>query len=168
MKQIVSSFSSVLLLFALTNNMAQNPPEPLEIANTVSNFWFGNNLSGLSAYATNLYSGAATNYLPAVLVSAFHDHLFAGKVLSASNKFARVQTYVSSYPQNFTDSFKGGLEIVAEMANEDIRMICSMGLNPVQVPSTNISPQAVRDDSGGHFMPPHIAVLYYAPAVTIP
>lgn len=161
--------NTLICLFLISCSVwAQNPPEPLEIANTVSNFWFGNNLSGLSAYATNLYSGAATNYLPAVLVSAFHDHLFAGKVLSASNKFARVQTYVSSYPQNFTDSFKGGLEIVAEMANEDIRMICSMGLNPVQVPSTNISPQAVRDDSGGHFMPPHIAVLYYAPAVTIP
>lgn len=159
----------LICLFSISGSLwAQNPPMPLEIANAVSNLWFDNNLSGLSAYATNLYSGAATNYLPAVLVSAFHDHLFTGKVLSASNKFARVQTYVSSYPQTFTETFKGGLEIVADMADEDIRMIYSMGLNPAQVPLTNISPQAIRDDSGSHFMPPHIAVLYYAPAVTIP
>ena len=146
---------------------AQNPP-PLEIANAVSNLWFGNNLPGLSVYATNLYSGTATNYLPAVLVSAFHDHLFAGRPLSASNKLARVQVCVSGQPQTFTDTFKGMLEIVSDMAGEDIGMVLSMGLNPAQVPPANISPQAVRDDSGGSFMPPHIAILYYAPNFTLP
>jgi hypothetical protein len=143
------------------------PPSPLGVANTVSNLWFSNNLSGLSAYAANLYSGQMTNYLPAVLVSAFHDHLFGGRLISASNKCARVQAFASSHPQTFTDTFKGMLEIVSRMADGDIGMVLPMNLDPVQVPSPNISPQAVRNDSGDTFMPPHIAILYHAPPVML-
>ena len=80
----------------------------------------------------------------------------------------RIQAYVSGHPQTFTDSFRWVLEVVSVMANEDIGMVLGMGLNPAQVPSANISPQAVRDDSGSSFMPPHIAILYHAPGVTLP
>jgi hypothetical protein len=163
-KAIVLVFATALIVF----HSKAEPPSPIEVANTVSNFWFGNNLSSLSVYATNLYSDAMTNYLPAVLLSAFHDHLFAGKLMSASNKFERVRFYVSGHPQEFTEFFKGILVVVSGMSGGDIAMFRSMGLNPAQLPGTHISPQAVRDDGGSTFMPPHIAILYLAPAATIP
>ena len=162
---------SIIICLGLAAGLscAQTPPAPLEIANTVSNFWYGNNLTGLSSYATNLCSGGATNYLPAVLVSAFHDQYFAGKIISASNKLARVHDYANATPNAVSDIFMGNLGLLLDANRTDIGMMASFGLDPVQIPSANISPQRFRDVSLGlPILLPHIDILYHAPAVTLP
>lgn len=143
---------------------SQNLPQPMEIANTVSNLWFGNNLSGLSAYTTNLYSGAATNYLPAIMVSIFHDRVFTGKLLTASNKLERVASNVAETPQYFSDGFRYYISMMTDMTKNPINRAAAQGINPDAIP---VTPQTLRD-SMGTFMIPDIAILYETPALTLP
>jgi len=153
---------SACLLAAMYSN-AQNPT-PLEIANTVSNFWFSNNLSGLSVYATNLYSGTATNYLPAIMVSIFHDRVFEGKLVTASNKLSKVQTKIGSIPGQFTDRFNYHFSIINSMTLRSINEISAQGLDPNGVAP---EPQLIKSDMGS-FLIPDISILYDTPPVSLP
>jgi hypothetical protein len=154
---------AALLLPGITG-LSQNPPQPLEIANTVSNLWFSNNLAGLSAYATSLYSGTATNYLPAIMVSMFHDRVFTGKPLTASNKIGRVASHIETTPQSFPDGFKHFVSVLTDMTNRPAGRALTQGINPDAIP---VTPQILRDNMGG-FMIPDIAVLYEIPALSLP
>lgn len=52
-------------------------PSPEDVANTVSNLWVSENLNQLESYITNLYA-SSSNYVPAILASAFYDSVFLG------------------------------------------------------------------------------------------
>jgi hypothetical protein len=162
---------SIIICLGLATGLlcAQTPPAPLEIANVVSNYWFSNNLTGFSSYATNLYSGGATDYLPAVLVSAFHDQYFLGRLISSSNKLARVQEYASASPNVVSDTFMGTLELLLSANRFDMQMATSKGVSPVQMPATYIVPQQFRDETVKlPILLPHIDILYHTPSVTLP
>ena len=145
--------------------LSQTPlPQPSEIANSVSSFWFGNNLPGLSAYATNLYSGTATNYLPAIMVSIFHDRVFYGRLVSASNKLSRVNARLQTTPASFPDGFKYHFSVINSMTCQSIEDVLAQGLNPDAITP---EPHLIRADMGT-FLIPDIAILYEAPALTLP
>jgi hypothetical protein len=154
----------VALLLSGITGLSQNPPQPLEIANTVSNLWFSNNLAGLSVYATGLYSAATTNYLPAIMVSMFHDRVFAGKLLTASNKIGRVASHIETTPQSFSDGFKHFISVLTDMTSRPVGRALAQGVNPDAIP---VTPQLLRDNMGD-FMIPDIAVLYETPALSLP
>jgi hypothetical protein len=141
------------------------PPTSLEVANTVSNLWQGRKLSEFSVYATNLYANAS-NYVPAIVVSAFHDAAFLGKLQSATNKCGRIQKQIVVAPQAFPIEFKEVLSGVERSFKEEIDMHTANGRTPAMLEAT-ASPQAARE-ACGDFVVPHIFILYYAPAVTLP
>jgi hypothetical protein len=139
-------------------------PDPLEVANAVSNLWFSNNLIGLSAYATNIYSGATTNYLPAIMVSIFHDRVFEGKLVTASNKLCKVNAKLETAPGVFSDRFKYNFSILNGMSVRSISEITAQGLDPNAMPA---EPQLIHGDMGS-LMIPDISILYDTPAVMLP
>jgi hypothetical protein len=146
--------------------IAQEQSQPLEIANTVSNLWVNNNFSNMTVYVNGLYIGYKTNYLPIVLVSAFHDSVFLGNLLSASNKLERVNQFVLTSPQSFTDEFKVYLrELIGEVKME-IDLYVKSGRTPEDVQG-QASPQTVRSISQDILLP-DISILYYTPAITLP
>ena len=165
MKRIVSAFSSMLLLFAWTNIMAQEPPTPSEVANSVSNLWIGQDFSGLNSYVTNLYA-TYSNYVPAILAASFHDGIYLGKMSQATSKLARVQGCITNNPQGFSVEFKDLLgELQSEMKRE-IDLHVRMGTSP-QTLESNASPQIVRSTWGTELLP-QINILYYTPATNAP
>lgn len=144
---------------------AQSPPPPSVVANTVSNLWHTRSLAELSVYATNLYS-SATNYVPAILVSVFHDSVFTGDLQPAISNLVRIQHHAAHTPQGYTDTFKRSLAELLKDSREESEMHAAWGNTP-QVLQTNASPQTVRDAWDGLPLP-FISILFEAPSVTLP
>jgi len=165
MKRIVSVFSFALPLVALTNMMAQEPPTPLEVANSVSNQWIEQDFVGLNTYVTNLYI-TYSNYVPAILAASFHDGIYLGKMSQATNKLARIQGCMMNNPQNFTVEFKDLLNELRSELKREIDLHDRMGTSP-QALEANASPQAVRSTWGAELLP-QINIIYYAPATSVP
>ncbi len=165
MKRIVSVFSFALPLVALTNMMAQEPPTPLEVANSVSNLWIGQNFSGMNTYVTNLYN-TYSNYMPAILAASFHDGVYLGKMSQAFDKLARVQGCVTNNPQNFTIEFRDLLNELRSELRREIDLHDRMGTSP-QALEANASPQTIRSLWGAELLP-EIFILYYTPATNVP
>lgn len=165
MKHIVSAFSSILLLFASANIMAQELPTPLEVANSVSNLWIGQDFSGLNSYVTNLYA-AHSNYVPAILAASFHDGIYLGKLSQATSKLSRVQGCVMNNPPGFSDEFKGLLDELQSETKREIDLHVRMGTSS-QALESNASAQVVRSTWGTELLP-QINILYYAPAANAP
>ena len=165
MKRIVSVFSFALPLVALTNMMAQEPPTPLEVANSVSNLWIGQNFSGMNTYVTNLYN-TYSNYMPAILAASFHDGVYLGKMSQAFDKLARVQGCVTNNPQNFTIEFIYLLNEFRSELRREIDLHDRMGTSP-QALEANASPQTIRSLWGDELLP-EIFIIYYTPAKNVP
>lgn len=155
----------VLLTITITSIPAQEPPTPQEVANTVSNYWIGQNFTNLNSYITNLYV-AQSNYVPAILASVFHDSTYLGKLSQATNKLARVQTCVTNNPQNFSAEFKDLLIELKSDIDGEIALHARKGRSPATVES-NASPQTVRSTWGTTLLP-EINILFYAPATNAP
>ena len=165
MKRIVSVFSFALPLVSLTTIMAQEPPTPLEVANSVSNLWIGQNFSGMNTYVTNLYN-TYSNYMPAILAASFHDGVYLGKMSQAFDKLARVQGCVTNNPQNFTIEFRDLLNELRSELRREIDLHDRMGTSP-QALEANASPQTIRSLWGAELLP-EIFILYYTPATNVP
>ncbi|MGI6495053.1 MAG: hypothetical protein ACOX5G_03015 [Kiritimatiellia bacterium] len=164
MKRIVSALSFALL-FALANAMAQKPPEPIEVANSVSNLWMAQDFSGMSTYVSNLYN-TCSNYVPAILAASFHDGVYLGKLSQAFDKLARVRGCVTNNPQSFTVEFRDLLGELQSETKREIDLHARMGTSP-QALESNASPQTVRSLWGTELLP-EINILYYAPATNVP
>lgn len=158
------ALACVILLFMCAVAPAQDPP-PSEVANTVSNLWISQDFTGLTTYVTNLYANAS-NYVPAILASVFHDSIYLGKLAEATNKLARVQACVAGNPNGFTVEFKDFLSELASETKEEIDMHAARGRSPETVQS-NASPQTVRSTWGTDLLP-QINILFYAPATNAP
>ena len=159
----------VMLCFALSLNapaFAQSLPPPAVVANTVSNLWHTRNMAELSVYATNLYSGA-TNYVPAILTSVFHDCIFRGDIQPAISNLMRIQNHVVQTPQSFTENFKRSLAEAIETSIDELNMHAGWGHTP-QMLRENASPQALRDIWDGGEPLPYIFILFEAPPITLP
>ena len=159
----------VMLCFALSLNasgLAQSLPPPAVVANTVSNLWHTRNMAELSVYATNLYSGA-TNYVPAILASVFHDSVFRGDIQPAISNLVRIQNYANHAPQEFTENFKRALAESIEISIDELNMHAERGRTP-QMLRENASPQALRDEWDGGEPLPFISILFEAPPITLP
>jgi len=146
---------------------AQNVPTSEEIFNTATNFWYGNDLVGFTTYTTNLYSGAATNYVAPILLSAFHDYAFLAEIISASNKYARVQAKTKTSPDQFTKFFMGILEMSLTFIDNDIRMYKKENI-PLTDAILYINPQETRDfDANSKYVLPHFIIIKNAPNIEI-
>jgi len=157
---------TLICLFLISCSVwAQNPPEPLEIANTVSNLWIGQNFSGMNTYVTNLYN-TYSNYMPAILAASFHDGVYLGKMSQAFDKLARVQGCVTNNPQNFTIEFRDLLDELRSELRREIDLHDRMGTSP-QALEANASPQTIRSLWGAELLP-EIFILYYTPATNVP
>jgi hypothetical protein len=155
----------ILCFIAQTSLNAQEPPTPQEVANTVSNYWIGQDFTNLSSYVTNLYV-THSNYFPAILAASFHDYIFFGKLADATNKLNRVQQVVNSNPSNFPSEFKTLMEELTATMTWEIDLHSRKGRSPETVQS-NASPQAVRSVSGATLLP-NINILFYTPATNAP
>ena len=163
-----SGANFILVLFAsLGATSAQVMPSPADIYTSATNFWYGDNLPGFSTYTTNLYSGVATNYVAPTLLSAFYDYVFLGELVSASNKYAQVQSKVVKSPEVFTNPFRGMLLMALESVTDDIKRYNDAN-KPLNEAKALASPQEIRDDSMG--MPivfPHLFIIKGAPEIQI-
>lgn len=165
MKRIVWAFSLALLLYASTNTMAQEPPKPSEVANSVSNLWIGQDFSGMSTYVTNLYN-TCSNYVPAILTASFYDGVYLGRLSQAFDKLARVTGCVTNNPQGFSIEFRDLLGELQSELKREIDLHNRMGTTP-QALASNASPQTVRSLWGAKLLP-ELYILYYAPATNAP
>ena len=154
----------ILLKIMITDLYAQEPPTPLEIANTISNYWTGSNFNALGSYITNLYA-SYSNYVPAILADSFYDVVYQGKLSEATNKLYRVQALVSSSPGSYSNLFKNMLSGLIDDVSEEITLHGSMGTTPSQLES-NASPSAVRSASSR--LDRDILILFSAPATNAP
>ena len=155
----------VLILFSgLTFASAQGSmPSSAQIYFSATNFWYGNDLAGFTTYTTNLYSGATTNYIAPTLLSAFHDYVFLGELVSASNKYSRVQEKVSASPEQFTDMFKGMLSMVTTSIFDDIHRY-NQANKPLNDAKALAAPQEIRDENAETpFILPHFLILSHSP-----
>lgn len=164
MTQIIKVITFALLLVMTAELLAQEPP-PSEVANTVSNLWISQDFSGLNSYITNLYT-TASNYVPAILASVFHDSIYLGKLSQATNKIARVQGCVANNPQGFTLEFKDLLSELQSETQREVDLHGRMGTPPAALES-NASPQTVRSTWGATLLP-QINILFYTPATNAP
>lgn len=146
---------------------AESLPTPETVFSAATNFWIGNDLAGFATYTTNLYSGAATNYAPAILLSAFHDYVFEGKLVTASNKYARVGVKLTESPQSFSDTFKGLFSMVSDSVNYDIKRY-NQANKPLTDAEALAIPQAIRDDAVQTDFPiPHLFIIRFAPDLNL-
>ena len=159
----------VMLCCVLSLNapaFTQSLPPPVVVANTVSNLWHTRNMAELSVYATNLYSGA-TNYVPAILVSVFHDSIFTGDIQPAISNLVRIQNHVTHTPQSFTESFRRSLAEAIGISTKELSRHAEWGHTP-QMLRENASPQILRDEWDGGPPLPFISILFEAPPITLP
>ena len=164
MTRTIIAVSCAVLLFVHADASAQEPP-PSEVANTVSNLWMSQDFTGLNSYITNLYA-TASNYVPAILASVFHDSIYLGKLPQATNKLARVQGCVTNNPQGFTVEFKDLLGELQSETKREVELHDRMGTSPTALES-NASPQTVRSTWGTTLLP-QINILFYAPNTNAP
>ena len=164
MIRIITVITFAVLLFTTANLHAQEPP-PSEVANTVSNLWISQDFTVLNSYVTNLYA-SASNYVPAILASVFHDSIYLGKLSQATNKLARVQGGVTNNPQGFTVEFKDLLGELQSETKREVELHARMGTSPAALES-NASPQTVRSTWGTTLLP-QINILFYAPGTNAP
>ena len=164
MTRTIMTFSCAVLLCVCAKVPAQDPP-PSDVANTVSNLWISQDFSELNSYITNLYA-TSSNYVSAILASAFHDSIYLGKLSQATNKLARVQGCVTNNPQGFTVEFKDLLGELQSETKKEIDLHDRMGTSPAALES-NASPQTVRSAWGTDLLP-QINILFYAPATNAP
>ena len=158
----------IFVLFATLGTInAQGVPSSEQIYNTTTNFWYENNLVGFTTYTTNLYSGASTNFVAPILLSAFHDYMFLGELVSSSNKYASVQSKVEASPNRFTDLFKGFLSLVLNSVTGDIKRYNDLN-KPLNDAKTLASPQTIRDiTANSPFVIPHLMILNHAPNIEV-
>lgn len=155
-----------LMILCGTNSFSQNPPPPAIVANTVSNLWQNSNFTSLENYTTNLYI-SATNYIPAILASVFHDCVFRGDFQSATNKLTYIKEYtLTNQQQTVSDEFKLNLNCILKMSIDEISLHTAKGRSS-QMLQVNASPQAVRETWEGLPLP-YISILYIAPQICIP
>lgn len=164
MTRTIIALACVILLFMCAVAPAQDPP-PLEVANTVSNLWISQDFTGLNTYITNLYA-SASNYVPAILASVFHDSIYLGKLSQAMNKLARVQDSVTNSHQGFTVEFKDLLSELQSETKREMDLHDRMGTSTSALES-NASPQTVRNTWGTNLLP-QIKILFFAPAINAP
>jgi hypothetical protein len=164
MTRTIMTLSCAVLLHVCTNVPAQASP-PSVVANTVSNLWISQDFSGLNSYITNLYV-ISSNYVPAILASAFHDCIYLGRLSQATNKIARLQDCVRNRPQDFTVAFKDLLDELRSETTREVELHARMGTTPGSL-ETHASPQAVRSAWGTTLLP-QINILFYAPATNAP
>ena len=150
-------------IMATSQLFAEEPPSPADVANTASNLWMSSNLTGLAEYTTNLYA-SYPNYVPAIILSAFHDGIFKGDLSAMTTKQYRVQEFVNFAPSNYTEEFTDLLAELRSETDREINLHRKMGISESQLRS-NASPAAVR--AVGDIMPPHIFLLYYSPATNL-
>jgi hypothetical protein len=164
-KKFVLCITSILTLFVVLPVVnADDPPSPLEVANTVSNYWMTFQFTDLDCYITNLYA-SHSNYFPAILASTFHDVVFRGELAEASNKVYRIQECVDNNPSNYNESFRMLVSSVNNDIAEEIALHASRGTTSSQLES-NASPLAVRNASD--HLGRDIIILYYTPATNAP
>ncbi len=149
---------------ATSQLFADEPPSPVDVANTASNLWMSSNLTGLAEYTTNLYA-SYPYYVPAILLSSFHEGIFKGDLSAMTTKQYRVQEFVNFAPSNYTEEFTGLLAELRSEIDREINLHRKMGISESQLRS-NASPAAVR--AVGDIMPPEIFLLYYSPATNLP
>ena len=167
MKKIIHTtiMFALLTFFGSSNVFSQNVPSPTEVFNTATNFWIENDLAGFTIYTTNLYSRVATNHVAPTLLSAFHDYVFLGELASSSNKYARVQTKVTTSPEQFTEIFKGLLSISLKFVEDDMKMYNDAN-KPLDDAKTLAAPQEIRDDdSNASYILPNLLILKHSPDI---
>ncbi len=155
--------TSIIICYS-TMTFAEEPPTPIEVANTVSNLWMASAFRDLAYYITNLYA-TYSNYVPAILAASFHDVIYQGKLGEATNKLNRVQALVRSSPEAFSDIFKDMLSGLIDELSGEIALHAAMGTPPSEVES-NASPSAVR--SASDHLDRDIMILFFAPATNAP
>ena len=159
----------ILVLLSLNTDIAfaQTTPSPEEIHNTVTNFWYGDNLQGFTSYTTNLYAGASTNYVAPTLLSAFHDYVFLGELVSASNKYARVHAKTLTSPDSFSNLFKGMLLMALESVGGDIKRYNDVN-KPLNDAKTLAAPQEIRDGTSNPPLAfPHLTIINHSPEIQL-
>ena len=154
-----------LSIWATSQLFATEPPSPVDVAYTASNLWISSNLTGFAEFSTNLYA-SYSNYVPAIILSSFHDGIFNGDLSTMAEKLDRVQEYVDYSPSNYTEAFTGLLAQDIYWLNEEINMHKKMGRSEAQVRS-NASASTVRS-VWAEWLPPPLPLLYYAPATNLP
>lgn len=154
----------LLTIFSGNTTYSDDPPTPIEVANTVSNLWINSDFGALTSYITNLYS-AHSNYVPAILASSFHDVIFRGRLSDATNKLYRVQSLISAAPENYSDPFKDIFDGLNNDVSDELLLHVSMGTTQSQLES-NASPSSVRNASSR--LDRDIMILFYAPATNAP
>jgi hypothetical protein len=159
MTRAIRILSCVVLFCPCIKTPAQTP-SPQDIAQTVSTLWLSQNFPELNSYIINLYASYPT-YVPAVLASAFHDCVFLGKLSCALDKFTRVHGDMNNQ-QDVTVEFKDLLSELQSETKREIKLHDRMGISPAAL-EANASPQTVRTVWGTK-LPPHINILFYAPA----
>ena len=143
---------------------ADDPPVPVNIANTVSNLWISSDFGALASYITNLYT-THSNYVPAILAASFYDAVFQGRLAESSNKLYRIQSAISFSPESYDVLFKNMLSSLRDEVSGEISLHTDMGTTPSQL-EANASPSSVRavSDRLGR----DIMILFCAPATNAP
>jgi len=158
--------SFLICTMLITSNLhAQMPPSSEEVANTVSNLWMQRDFTGMSNFVTNLYM-AYSNYVPAIMASAFHDHYFCGDIATSTNKLVRVRDGATNWPSGYAHAFLDVLGSRINWAVDESRFFEERGVSEAQQ-KQNASPQAVREYVGDHRLPIPIYYLFWAPNTNV-
>jgi len=158
--------SFLICTMLITSNLhAQMPPSSEEVANTVSNLWMQRDFTGMSNFVTNLYM-AHSNYVPAIMASAFHDHCFSGDIAKATNKLVIVRDCATNWPSGYAHAFLDVLGSRINWAVGESRLALKRGISETQH-KQNADPQALRDYVGDDRLPMAIYYLFWAPNTNV-